>query len=304
MAEDTSEMTIHEACGSSKDKAFALVEVIMVRFVIYALLARVLLITLFGGIETQNILAAYVVGSLWFIIPFGVVMVTRRDRSSFGFTLRPIRRNVDRGMSAFLVLLIALMGFGILSALGWSYLEPRGAMLLTSLFSISLILVVLLIGRDDEEQEISNSSFYGDLIIIMLLLVLPILGGFVMGQLSILLVSTVIWQFVFSGFGEEAFFRGYIQSRLNEAFGRPYEVKGVNFGVGLIISALIFSISHMLNTFDLYTLTGQLAIWWGTFTFVGGLIFGLLKEWSGSIMPGGIAHGLEAFGEAIGILFS
>ena len=32
---------------------------------------------------------------------------------------------------------------------------------------------------------------------------------------------TVLWLFFGAGFGEEIFFRGFIQSRVNETFGRP-----------------------------------------------------------------------------------
>ncbi|MBN1402544.1 MAG: CPBP family intramembrane metalloprotease [Anaerolineae bacterium] len=53
------------------------------------------------------------------------------------------------------------------------------------------------------------------------MLLLPIVVALAMGGLSAVTVSTVFWQFVFSGFGEEFVWRGYVQSRLNQAFGRP-----------------------------------------------------------------------------------
>lgn len=56
------------------------------------------------------------------------------------------------------------------------------------------------------------------------------------GVMDEILASTVVWQFVFSGFGEEFVFRGYVQSRLNQAFGRPLRLFGIQFGVGLIVA--------------------------------------------------------------------
>jgi hypothetical protein len=40
----------------------------------------------------------------------------------------------------------------------------------------------------------------------------------------------LVFQFFFAGFGEEILFRGYMQSRLNEDFGRPWRLRGVSFG--------------------------------------------------------------------------
>jgi membrane protease YdiL (CAAX protease family) len=42
---------------------------------------------------------------------------------------------------------------------------------------------------------------------------------------------------LFVGFGEEILFRGYIQSQLNEAFGRPYRFFETPFGWGGLITA-------------------------------------------------------------------
>ena len=44
---------------------------------------------------------------------------------------------------------------------------------------------------------------------------------------------------LFVGFGEENLYRGYMQSRLNEAFGRPYRFFGVPFGWGVFVTALL-----------------------------------------------------------------
>lgn len=290
--------------GSLKKKAIALAEVIIVRFVVYALIARILLLTLFGSLDTNKPFAPYVVGALWFVIPCTIIIAAKRSLGAYGLKSKNLRKDIELGLNAFLVLLITFVGYASLSVLGWSYIEPNGALLLTGAFLLALVLMIFMLERTDKENEAKSGKFYGNILFIIVLLMLPLLGGALMEKLTFLLISTVIWQFIFSGFGEEVFFRGYIQSRLNDAFGRPYEIKGIAFGPGLFITALLFSITHVLNPFDIYTLTGELAIWWGTFTFVGGLIFGLIREYSDSVIPGGIAHGLDAFGEAMGVLFS
>jgi membrane protease YdiL (CAAX protease family) len=75
-------------------------------------------------------------------------------------------------------------------------------------------------------------------------------------------VSFIFYLF-FLGPGEEILFRGYIQSRLNQAFGRPFRLYDVNWGWGLIITSLLFAVMHVLNPFNPFL--GELGLywWWG-----------------------------------------
>ena len=45
-------------------------------------------------------------------------------------------------------------------------------------------------------------------------------------------ISGLIYYLLFVGLGEELLFRGYIQSRLNEAWGRPFQFYGVPWAWG------------------------------------------------------------------------
>lgn len=108
-------------------------------------------------------------------------------------------------------------------------------------------------------------------------------------------VLTVLWLFFGAGFGEEIFFRGYIQSRVDEAFGRPLMVMGFEFGLGLLVSSLLFGFVHALDSVDYFA--GHFDFGWGygAQTFFEGLFFGCLRAKTGSILPGAILHG---FGDA------
>jgi membrane protease YdiL (CAAX protease family) len=70
---------------------------------------------------------------------------------------------------------------------------------------------------------------------------------------------------VASGFGEEIFFRGAMQSSL-----------------GLLATSLIFGILHGFP--------GTRFAHWGIFAFVAGLGFGLLQHYSGSVFAAFLAH--------------
>ena len=61
---------------------------------------------------------------------------------------------------------------------------------------------------------------------------------------------TIVFTVVFCGIGEEVLFRGYIQGRLNKMFGRPFNILGVRFGWGLIITSVIFGGGHVFSFFN------------------------------------------------------
>ena len=92
--------------------------------------------------------------------------------------------------------------------------------------------------------------------------------------------------------------------RLNHAFGRPLRLFGIRFGPGLIIASFLFGLNHALNSYDPTVGPASLAWGWTLGTFVAGLLFGVLREKTGTLLAPGIAHGLpDALGEPLKILF-
>ena len=294
--------------GTVTQKLSAVVEVTVVRFIIYELITLALLQLLYSTMSPDPFPheAVYIIGALWFLIPALMVYGLRRNRQSYGLTLKLVPTSIDLTLNAFPYFVLTNVGFMVLVLLGWSFLDPVGALLLTGVMGLALWLITRMVAKkyaSFDEVEIPEQEHKKNLLVVILVLLLPIILGVFLNKISLMLVSTVVWQFVFSGFGEEVFFRGYIQSRLNMAFGRPYEWRGISFGPGLIIAAAIFSVTHMLNTANIWLGNFNLAWWWGTFTFVGGLLFGLLREKTGSVVAPGLLHGLEAVGEGLGLLF-
>ncbi|MBI4411991.1 MAG: CPBP family intramembrane metalloprotease [Deltaproteobacteria bacterium] len=72
---------------------------------------------------------------------------------------------------------------------------------------------------------------------------------------------------------EEFFFRGFFLGRMNEAFGKRWRLLGASVGPGLIVTSLVFAISHSLIRIE----------WWHLFIFFPALAFGWLKEKRGTI---------------------
>ncbi len=101
---------------------------------------------------------------------------------------------------------------------------------------------------------------------------------------------TVMWLVVGAGIGEEVFYRGYIQSRVNQAFGRPFRFWGVQFGAGLLVSSVLFGFLHALNTVDYFHGRFTFAWGFGLSALSTGLLFGSLRETTGSIVAGAVTH--------------
>jgi membrane protease YdiL (CAAX protease family) len=122
---------------------------------------------------------------------------------------------------------------------------------------------------------------------------LPVVSALVVHRPVGAMVGTVGWMIIGAGLGEEIFYRGYIQTRLDLAFGKPLGRRGFQFGVGLIVSSLLFGLVHALNTVDYFH--GQFHFNWssGFFSYLVGLVYAVLREKTGSIFPGMIAHGLS-----------
>ena len=88
------------------------------------------------------------------------------------------------------------------------------------------------------------------------------------------------YQLFFVAIPEEFFYRGYMQTRLNEVFPRKFLLFGIPFGHALWITAIIFAFGHSLVAFR----------WWHFSIFVPGLLFGLMRERSGAVLAGAFFH--------------
>lgn len=107
------------------------------------------------------------------------------------------------------------------------------------------------------------------------------------------LLWLMAWQFFATAVGEEVFFRGYAQTRLNEVFPRRWSIRGIAFGPGLFLMALLFGLLHAFNSVDYFN--GRFTFAWtlAGSTFLSALLFGLLREATGSIAPGIVLHFLN-----------
>lgn len=281
-----------------RQKLFAVIEVLIV----YALMQTIILVLRSTDLinrEVQKFGWSYIVASTCFVaIPALVIWLGRRNWADYGVSLRNWQTYLDIGVKAFLVRFIP----DLFGRVGTSFLGLTGTPREIVLDIAWVIAVVVMIRVMNRHKPVASGR--NNLILIAALLVLPIVMALTMKKLSVLIVSTIVWQFVLSGFGEEFAFRGYIQSRLNQAFGRPMRLLGVQFGLGLIVASLLFGLLHAFNTFDPTVGFASFAWDWAIGSALAGFFFGVIREKTGTLLAPGIAHGLpDAVGEPMKKMF-
>jgi membrane protease YdiL (CAAX protease family) len=253
-----------------------------------------------------------VLGFNWIFPLFSLSMIllilslTKRNFKSYGFSTRTWQFELDLGLTSMLFYIPPfLLGFSLLMHFNTTYDAFPGGLIMAAIEIGAIFLIFAVIKKrysDKGEEKRYDTKF--NLIIMVLLLLLPLILGFSFGKSLPLIASTIIWQFCISGFGEEIRYRGYFQSRINEEFGRPYKFLGVNFGIGLIIASVLFAISHILNPFNPFAGQTELAWFWGLWTFFSGILYGLLREKTNTILACALLHGLTgAVGESLALVF-
>lgn len=103
-------------------------------------------------------------------------------------------------------------------------------------------------------------------------------------------LAALVFFYGFVGLGEEIIFRGYLQARLNTAFGRPLQFFGVRWGWGGLIAVLFFGLWHWGPI--LAAPAWPHMLW----TLAAGLIFGLAWEKSESVLAPAVLHGIMDYG--------
>jgi len=228
------------------------------------------------------------------LFTLAILLVCRRDFQEYGLTLHGWRYNLNIGLLWGLLIVLAA---GAVIQLGLVHFDPLHPPDLTRTLVFScgeiIMTILLLLFLRKERRLIRRFPAWASLLILFVLVSLPVVLAIVNHRDTLHEVLQVSWLFFGAGFGEEVFFRGYIQSRVNHSFGRPWKVLEVQFGVGLLVSSLLFGFIHALNTVDYFSGRYDFAwLWWGT-NFFTGLFFGCLREKTGSVLPGAIVHGLQ-----------
>jgi membrane protease YdiL (CAAX protease family) len=94
-------------------------------------------------------------------------------------------------------------------------------------------------------------------------------------------LQIVLGQLIVVGLAEEYFFRGYLQTRLEQVWPSRHSLLGGSVGPSVVAAAALFSLGHLLVDFNALRLA----------VFFPGLVFGWLRQATGSILAGVLFHG-------------
>ena len=229
-------------------------------------------------------------GTVMILFTVGVLWLCGRSFAAYGLTLARWGENLNLGLVWGLVL---VAGAALLRSLGVQHLP--GATPPTMVEGVIYALAVLaalacfgwLLSRPTVLRRVPTMAA---VLAFLLVLCVPLVLALVYHRPFGHTLLTVLWLAVGAGCGEEVFYRGYIQSRVNEEFGRPWRLFGVQFGAGLVVSSILFGFLHALNSVDYFQGRFTFAWGFGIANICTGLLYGFLRESSGTVVAPVVTH--------------
>lgn len=275
-------------------KIVYIVEVIVVTFVVipYFVVGIYRLFPHFESWQTQTL--GFQVAPFIYVAEAGlsilIILLHRKKLADYGLNFHQLKYQLDIAANCFFPIAIAWLplAFG-LDETAWSGAIPLAAIKVGLLFALALIL------RKKALLPAAGATA-------ALVLLLPSMSS--VGQpVAQRAVVTFLFYALFVGFGEEILFRGYMQSHLNGAFGKPYRFFGVAFGWGAILSAVLFGVMHVGIFRWILGVNTLVTVAWGFWTIFAGLVASFVREKSGGILAPALLHGLPQAIAWTGMIF-
>lgn len=234
----------------------------------------------------------FIPGMVMIAASLGMICLRRKNLSGFGLSVKRWQVDLQIGLTWTLVAIVAggllLHLFDIRERFSGRHPPGVGIGLATLFVKILAVAVFALIYRHNLPEPPRPAFRVLNVIISVLLCATPIFAALWVGASVRQAVLSLVWMGFVAGLGEELFFRGYIQSRVNETWARPWRFLGIPFGPGLLVSSLLFGFVHALNSVDYFT--GEYRFAWGYGLMTIGLFAGFVRERVGSIWPGVVMH--------------
>ena len=220
-------------------------------------------------------------GLIGVLLPLGMIWITKTD---VGF--RNWKRGIYIGTLVLWIGIVQTAGFISVMALGLDYNSIAAFGVLTVFVLFMIVSALFMFNRINDSKKVPYKVMLYILLASTLIPVIVVLAA------NKPVLPTIGWEIYFLvaiGFGEEILYRGYIQSRVNSEYGRPWKCCGVSFGPGLLVASMLFGLGHvmLLGTLELNWLFAIAAIFPGIF-------FGLVRE-KGGVIASFIFHAFWSF---------
>lgn len=175
----------------------------------------------------------------------------------------------------------------LVDGLKWNWLGHAGRLLWTTCFIYNTTLVTK--QNAGWTFSIRNAKTVFTLIASLILLRLTLRYVF-QGFPAYYNFETFCYEATLPGISEEILFRGILLGLLNKVYIAKWTVMNTKIGWGLIITSILFGLIHGLSLSSSWRLdfNSQKFVMTGALGFV----LGFIKEKSGSVVPGMVAHNL------------
>lgn len=246
---------------------------------------RVALTSLDFGAWQRDVAGSTPISSLlaFLAAPLLVAALRNLHTDQLGLGLNGAGTSLLSGLRAVAFLLPATFLFPVVSQLGFSPMDWTGASILTAVF-LAMGMLAIATSRAAPPRSEPEPSALGA--IVYFVLICAGLAAMAALHPSFPLAARIIGALLFVALLEEFFFRGFLQERLNAVFGTPFEFRGVPFGAGLFIAAILFGLFHPISA------AGPPPWPWALWTTAFGLVMGFLREKTGGILAPSLTHGI------------
>jgi membrane protease YdiL (CAAX protease family) len=280
--------------GSRVARVIAVLDAISVRFVLVPAIywASTRLFPQFEAWQTGPLGFPFPIFNqvLMALVPLAILVARRKDLAPYGLSFGRLGFQLGIAGTCFVPFVLASAPLGM----GVDFTTWGGALVMAATQLALTVVVAWLLRRKPSGASLGVAGGW---------LVMATAWRSPAATAAGQVVATFLTYALFVGFGEEIIYRGYVQSRLNEAFGRPYQFLGTRFGWGLPIAALLFGLSHVGLVGYLLGETTELTWAWGLWTAFGGLAFGVVREKSGGVLASALLHGLPQALASAAMLF-
>jgi membrane protease YdiL (CAAX protease family) len=303
---DTTNNTGNGLSGSWLKPAAALAEVVVAFTATHVLYRAIKRFTVVGEWEAAAG-TNFTPGAVMVAVTLFALLIGRRRFESYGLSLRQWSSNLNLGLAlgaagiAVGAVALGVTGFGYDPSRPPDPHRPPQLARIIGLPAVGLLVLLSLLALIRRMRSgLTVPPAVGWTILAVLLAVPPVLAACLHRPP---VWPEVLWSFLAAGFGEEIFFRGYLQGRADAGFGRPWRILGCDVGPGLLVSSFLFGVIHVLNPVDYFEGRWIFNWWSGLQNLFEGFLYGYLRARTESVWAGAVAHGLlDAYVTVPGLL--